>query len=260
MRIPKIYNERGELQCLDCEFFYVETINFGLKNRKCSKCMNYRKVHGVGYRDVCNLIIDQCGRCKICLEELERRVALDHNHLTGRIRGILCLKCNLGLGYLEKRPVDYAKIRQYLSRGSYVFPEKLSETRVKHKYISDGNLHRCVECGNFKSSSKFSGGKNKPHHSLRKICKQCRTYVYEWKLSYKHIEYMLSISENSCEICESSYSNERLIIDHDHKCCSVDRMCPKCVRGVLCDTCNKMIGFFKEDIKIMKEAGKYAKQ
>lgn len=45
---------------------------------------------------------EQRGRCAICREKLElhdrRMVHIDHNHVTGKVRGILCCHCNRGLG------------------------------------------------------------------------------------------------------------------------------------------------------------------
>jgi hypothetical protein len=43
----------------------------------------------------------QGGKCKICGThqlELKRRLAVDHDHNTGKIRGLLCQHCNLVIG------------------------------------------------------------------------------------------------------------------------------------------------------------------
>lgn len=49
-----------------------------------------------------DLIERQNGLCAICDENIEqnegRRFAVDHNHVTGEVRGLLCSKCNQGLG------------------------------------------------------------------------------------------------------------------------------------------------------------------
>jgi hypothetical protein len=44
----------------------------------------------------------QGGVCAICgRPQKNKRLAVDHNHTTGKIRGLLCTTCNRALGYLE---------------------------------------------------------------------------------------------------------------------------------------------------------------
>ena len=44
----------------------------------------------------------QNGLCAICGRAWEkRRLAVDHNHKTGKVRGLLCGSCNIRLGYIE---------------------------------------------------------------------------------------------------------------------------------------------------------------
>jgi hypothetical protein len=52
------------------------------------------------------LLAKQNGQCALCAREIYLRkywyvAALDHDHTTGRIRGILCYACNYNLGALE---------------------------------------------------------------------------------------------------------------------------------------------------------------
>lgn len=48
----------------------------------------------------------QGGRCDLCgqPERVPRvkRLGIDHDHITGRIRGFLCVSCNISLGYYER--------------------------------------------------------------------------------------------------------------------------------------------------------------
>lgn len=63
-------------------------------------------------------------RCAICSQSAPikpspghiRRRALwvDHNHETGRVRGLLCHHCNAGLGYFKDRPEQLRKAAHYL--------------------------------------------------------------------------------------------------------------------------------------------------
>ena len=59
----------------------------------------------------------QDGLCKICgnPEELDRRLAVDHSHETGKVRGLLCFKCNVILGHIESTGIAMiAKVLDYL--------------------------------------------------------------------------------------------------------------------------------------------------
>lgn len=48
------------------------------------------------------LLEQQDNKCGLCFTELtQRTTVLDHDHKTGKIRAVLCRKCNIGLGYFE---------------------------------------------------------------------------------------------------------------------------------------------------------------
>ena len=49
------------------------------------------------------MFTEQNGLCAICVkpESNGRRLAMDHDHATGRIRGLLCRNCNMALGLLK---------------------------------------------------------------------------------------------------------------------------------------------------------------
>lgn len=49
------------------------------------------------YQEIYNI---QQGLCAICGKWF-KKLHVDHNHLTGKIRGLLCNKCNVGLGVIE---------------------------------------------------------------------------------------------------------------------------------------------------------------
>ncbi len=46
----------------------------------------------------------QGGRCVICgrhQSKLKRALCVDHNHATGQVRGLLCIRCNSGIGHFQ---------------------------------------------------------------------------------------------------------------------------------------------------------------
>jgi hypothetical protein len=71
-----------------------------------------------------------------------------------------------------------------------------------------------------------------------------------------------------CALCSNrlGYGGRRLHIDHDHACCPTSknryRTCGKCVRGLLCDGCNTLLGKVEKtgDFGWMERAIAYLKE
>ena len=67
--------------------------------------------------DYLQLLNSQNGRCAICgrTNTNGKNLAIDHNHKSGQIRGLLCEHCNFGLGLfgddvrILERAIDYLK-------------------------------------------------------------------------------------------------------------------------------------------------------
>jgi hypothetical protein len=64
------------------------------------------KLYGLPLDDYMSLLERQGGRCAICRENAAPDLALaaDHDHATGAIRGLLCSRCNNGLGSFRDDP------------------------------------------------------------------------------------------------------------------------------------------------------------
>lgn len=62
-----------------------------------------------------------------------------------------------------------------------------------------------------------------------------------------------------CHICSKVDNGGRNFdIDHDHTCCKdSEGSCGKCVRGLLCRSCNHALGFFKDDTDLLAKAIAY---
>ena len=54
--------------------------------------------YGITQEDFNKMLVDQNNSCAICKKEIGWEAAVDHCHTTNKIRGLLCRKCNLGLG------------------------------------------------------------------------------------------------------------------------------------------------------------------
>lgn len=61
------------------------------------------------------MLVGQAGRCLICDRVPGENLCIDHDHATGRIRGLLCKACNLAIGSLRDSPRLAARASQYLA-------------------------------------------------------------------------------------------------------------------------------------------------
>jgi hypothetical protein len=82
--------------------------------------------YGIGAIEVDALIEIQGGACPICGRPAPEHV--DHDHETGRIRGVLCFNCNGGLGQFADDTVRLARAQLYLEEAYLTPAERLQLT------------------------------------------------------------------------------------------------------------------------------------
>jgi len=90
------------------------------EQRRISVQKHYLRVnYGLTVGEYNELYRKQKGCCAICGKhqfELNRALSVDHNHETGKIRGLLCGKCNSALGLFQESRGILFKAIQYLGR------------------------------------------------------------------------------------------------------------------------------------------------
>lgn len=62
------------------------------------------KKYSITIDDYNDLFVKQGGKCAICgihQSDLNGVLCIDHCHDTNRVRGLLCTKCNMGIGYMQ---------------------------------------------------------------------------------------------------------------------------------------------------------------
>jgi len=73
------------------------------KDKICERNRTHYHVrqYGISAAEYDALLKKQNGACAICRRRSKERLCVDHCHLTGMIRGLLCRRCNLALGILK---------------------------------------------------------------------------------------------------------------------------------------------------------------
>ena len=106
-------------RCKDCNRIHVKAWreknrdSYNAKERERyakspAKWANHlRRVYGISPEVYANQFQKQGGCCAICkasAESLGETLAVDHNHATKNVRGLLCANCNRMLGFAADRP------------------------------------------------------------------------------------------------------------------------------------------------------------
>lgn len=79
--------------------------------------LRLQRKYGITWNDYLEIIESQDNECAICgtsISELDHTAHLDHCHDTGKVRGVLCRRCNTGIGMLNDDPDTLMKAVNYL--------------------------------------------------------------------------------------------------------------------------------------------------
>lgn len=110
-------------KCISCrrkysrEYYQMEKEKFPTRVRE-----KFRKKHlwdryKMTLSDFKKLFNKQDKKCAICLKKLKRnKTHVDHDHATGKVRGILCKSCNFGLGYFLDNTNILHSAMEYLEK------------------------------------------------------------------------------------------------------------------------------------------------
>jgi predicted RNA-binding Zn-ribbon protein involved in translation (DUF1610 family) len=131
------------IKCSSCGQEHIQNSREIQKNNKPMSCDNFkphnwsglerednimRKQYGISTQQFAELLEFQGGGCAICakpIENIRRRMNIDHDHETNKVRGILCTGCNTGIGHLGDNIEGLQKALYYLENTP--FDEYLNE-------------------------------------------------------------------------------------------------------------------------------------
>lgn len=126
----------GKLYCPQCEQWLLTDCFFRDRGRThgfycwCKGCYKIawdsdyypRKIKQQYGIDYFAMVEQQDGQCAICFSSPQPpyRLVVDHDHATGKVRGLLCKQCNTVLGLCRDDPTVLARAIAYLTDGHAV--------------------------------------------------------------------------------------------------------------------------------------------
>jgi recombination endonuclease VII len=110
-KIRKKKNHNPEKTRLISQKYYAKNKNsISKKHRRYSLKTKY----GISEQEYEIMFDYQKGRCYICKQESKFRLCVDHDHTTGKVRSLLCRRCNSVLGQVNESPFLLAGMIAYL--------------------------------------------------------------------------------------------------------------------------------------------------
>jgi len=140
LKLPKNHPYEAGRVCTTCESFKPASeytlerdirafggVSMRSKCRPCNELRKYKgfikRTYGISYKDYIGMQELQGNRCAICKSSESSnkrtdRFFVDHCHATGKVRGLLCSKCNHGLGHFNDSPKLLLNAVKYLEKES----------------------------------------------------------------------------------------------------------------------------------------------
>lgn len=76
-----------------------------------------RRKYGISQEQYAEFLCAQDNKCGICMSEFgDSYRYVDHDHTTGKVRGLLCMNCNTGLGHFKDNVVLLQSAERYLTK------------------------------------------------------------------------------------------------------------------------------------------------
>src|SRR5262245_25684233 len=84
-----------------------------VRTRRSQRKMVFKRVYGISLEDYDVMFERQGGACAIC-KRTGVTLCVDHCHLTGEVRGLLCIRCNSAIGFCGDDPAVLLAAAEYL--------------------------------------------------------------------------------------------------------------------------------------------------
>jgi hypothetical protein len=118
-------------RCRKCNNVYQREIQAA--NPSATRSMQLKYNYGISVEDYNKLLEFQDGVCAVCKQSSDKNFHVDHNHVTGEVRGLLCQACNKAIGFLKEDPNIFLSAYEYMERTTW--NKGLELVRIREKKI-----------------------------------------------------------------------------------------------------------------------------
>lgn len=96
--------------CIDCGLLKVT------KRAEQTKWARVKKEYGLSQIEVAKMLANQNFECEICKVNIKTKYHIDHCHKTGKVRSLLCSRCNQAIGLLDEDQSKIQNAADYIKR------------------------------------------------------------------------------------------------------------------------------------------------
>lgn len=104
----------------------------------------------------------------------------------------------------------------------------------------------CLTCSTWKPWDAFYGDPRTPRGKASNCidCASDAAIRRAFGLTLAEWTWLHDIQGGVCALCgePETSGRQRLSVDHDHSCCGKGKGCKRCIRGLLCGVCNRVLG------------------
>jgi hypothetical protein len=192
-------------------------------------------------------------------------------------------RMNMTLQDLAQVSVPDVSITEHISPGVTKQCTKCKEYKeldlfYNNKSAKDGKQRYCKSCNAATASAYYKANTEKVAAKIsewyeantEKVAAKTRAWKKEnpektaahnrawyYNLTNERYQKLLEEQNNSCKICLKPFADTTPCVDHNHECCPGERSCGKCIRGLLCNACNRGLGHFKDNREYLRRADDY---
>lgn len=104
------YKDRAKYLAAQKEYYH--------KDKEPYKWRNIKNTYGLTKEEFFDMFENQDGKCALCEKVFpgmsKNQLHIDHDHETNKVRGLLCMQCNVGLGMLGDNKEGLNRALAYL--------------------------------------------------------------------------------------------------------------------------------------------------